>query len=77
MHDEDLKVFPIPSNRFLNIELKDKMQISITNLPGKIVYESEFLTGNHIIDFSSLKPGIYFLIAKHKTGKLVRKFILE
>jgi uncharacterized delta-60 repeat protein len=70
-------IYPNPSSNSLNIETKNLSQekiISISNVLGKVVYQSIIKKQNTQIDLQALKSGIYFL--KIENGEAM-KFIKE
>lgn len=55
------KVFPNPASDQIIIELPFSSSISVVNLTGQVLYQSEVKSSNHNILCASWSPGIYFL----------------
>jgi hypothetical protein len=81
-NEENIKVFPNPSTDIFNFDLSDTLQdystISVYNLLGETVYQSELLSKtNNAIDLSSLNNGYYIArIANDSTSvqvKIIKK----
>ena len=76
----DVKVYPNPAKRVLNIELPEKYacrnaMLSIIDISGKAVLRSEVTEHTTQLDIKTIKPGLYLL--KIENGKtLITKRIL-
>lgn len=76
----DVKVYPNPAKRVLNIELSEKYacrnaMLSIIDISGKAVLRSEVTEHTTQLDIKTIKPGLYLL--KIENGKtLITKRIL-
>jgi hypothetical protein len=75
----DIKIYPIPSSDFLNINnVSGLQQISIQSLSGKILSSSKFNGEQMVrIPVSGLPDGIYILRIKTTKGIVIKKFIKE
>jgi hypothetical protein len=75
---DEIKIYPNPSNDFLNIETYDDLQIlsiTIFNLLGSKIIE---LTGSpNKIDLSSIDIGVYLLKIETNKGVLTKQLIKE
>ncbi|MGS2726318.1 DUF7619 domain-containing protein [Psychroserpens sp. BH13MA-6] len=72
---------PNPAKDRLNIIFPnpvENIQISILDLQGKIVLESQ-LTGNQIqtLDVSALQSGMYFVKVNNQKNQMVKKLVIE
>lgn len=56
----DLRVYPNPTNGLLHIESQSTMRLTVTNLLGQKVLETE-ADGNTTLDLSHLGQGVYML----------------
>jgi hypothetical protein len=67
---DNISIYPNPTQRFLNINTKEKIEITITDLLGKVVIPTQTLRTNAQIDLSRLNNGVYFIEIKNnnKTG---------
>ncbi len=64
----DLKLFPNPAHNYMMFESKNAVNsLSITDVTGKLVYQSNVLNTNKI-EISGLTPGIYTVVANHENG---------
>lgn len=70
----NLTVYPNPTSDFLFIRSSERINIRIKNVLGKEVYRKYFKSYQKIfkIDISNLSPGIYFVLASDKTGKIIQ-----
>lgn len=68
-------LFPNPSNGYLKLDqLKDLIQITISDLNGKLVYTSK---NNQFADLSRLNDGIYFIQVETSSGKFIQRLVLN
>nr|MBP9083770.1 T9SS type A sorting domain-containing protein [Bacteroidia bacterium] len=65
-------LYPNPTSSILNLFLKNKVNIIVTNMLGEIVLQKN-TEGKVELDVTSLSAGIYFI----KAGNEVRKFVKE
>ena len=58
-----LKLFPNPTNKYLNInrETKEPIIVSMYDMTGKIIFSNVFQSKEIIIDLSKFQNGIYNL----------------
>ncbi len=84
--DFTFKIYPIPTSGFIDVDLTHtkylgtKTNIRITDVPGKVVYESLlFNPGNYIhrLDLQQLHDGIYFVVISNDRFKKTEKIILN
>jgi len=68
-------VYPNPSQGVFVVEIKQRMQVSITALSGSSVYKSQLAIGAHNIDLSKYADGIYLLEAANENGSQVIRLI--
>ena len=82
--DLTLKVFPNPINEKATIEFylenKASVQLSILDIHGRIVYEtevSELQSGKNQVSFDagSMAPGVYFCRLQKGDKELLRKMV--
>lgn len=71
--DSEIRVFPIPAEQLLNIELSKNLSFQIFNFDGRAMFSSQGKTSNKI-DISDWSSGIYFLRAE--SGE-VRKILIN
>lgn len=67
----EIKIFPIPANRFLHINLPENMpseDVKLYNVHGKQVGQFQFKSSNQI-DVSNLQNGVYFMVFKNGLKK--------
>ena len=70
-------VYPNPSQGVFVVEIKQRMQVSITDLSGSSVYKSQLAIGSHNIDLSKYADGVYLLEAANENGSQVIRLIKE
>jgi hypothetical protein len=82
---EKLNVYPNPAENTVYIQLKEKLtlalQLTITDLVGKKVYEMEILPGsgskNIPVDVSTLQNGLYMLRIADREYTFTKKLIIK
>ena len=72
-----VKLYPNPSTGIIKITTENPVSISIIDLLGKVVYSSDNLSNNSIIDLSSLQKGIYFAKIVDGNKAITQKLILK
>ncbi len=81
MFDRDIRLFPIPADKNVNIEFgsdKGSGNIQIVSLEGKTLYNQKsngFETES--IDVSSITSGIYILKGQFNKGTFVKRFLIK
>jgi hypothetical protein len=73
--DADLLVYPNPANDFLTVNGSDikNAAVTLTDMIGKTVFQSQMTNGKLKIDVSSFPKGIYFLQVQSEKGMITRK----
>jgi hypothetical protein len=80
-----LNVYPNPASNTVYVEVKEKMnsnlQLTITDLVGKNVYEQEILPGSGIktiqVDVSDLQNGLYMLRIADNKNTFTKKLVIR
>lgn len=73
-----ISIFPIPANDELNIKSTLEMNhISIVNIHGQIVYESNVNAKDAIVNVSNLSNGLYHLQINTVNGFVVKKISIK
>jgi hypothetical protein len=70
--DKSINIFPNPTNGLLNIEGQGTMHISVSNLLGQKLQETN-AEGNTTIDLSHLGSGMYLMRIETESGVTVQK----
>lgn len=77
----ELLVYPNPTNGILNIKFnsssEEKMEITLINAQGQIVYQTEELENEISLDTKAFQKGIYFVKIKRNNTLLHRKIVLN
>ncbi|MEO0403347.1 MAG: T9SS type A sorting domain-containing protein [Bacteroidota bacterium] len=77
----DFSIFPNPSNKALNVDLRSLTQVSelfIRDVAGRVLSSISITADqNTVIDVKSLPPGTYLIEVIHEAGKSTRKFIVN
>lgn len=64
----DLEIFPNPAQNVISLQCgEDIKAVSITDITGKVIFNA-VLPVNNQLDISTLKPGMYTVIANHANG---------
>lgn len=67
-------VFPNPSADFIRVDVSQKGLVSLTDLSGRVVYESAYEPGSTIA-VDAYEPGMYSL--QFRSGSIVRRALVE
>lgn len=73
-----MKIFPNPSNNYLQIDVSNGVKIEsivLFNMEGKQV--KAFNKDNKLLDISNLESGTYFLKLSTEEGELTKKVMIE
>lgn len=73
---DNFRIYPNPASGQLHISSGESCGIIIINAAGQVVLTSA-ITGNTILDISTLEKGIYFLKASNEKGLSVQKLVIE
>ncbi len=71
-----LKIYPNPTNDFINIEIAGKGNIEIININGQVLYSKEYNKPQQI-DISDYPKGIYFVKFKSRDIIKVEKLVVS
>jgi hypothetical protein len=75
--DNDLSVYPNPSNGNFNINVTSLSQVTILNLLGKVIYAEQLDVGVNSINLNQFANGIYLLKSESngymKTIRLIKQ----
>ena len=77
-----VEIYPNPASKHFHIKVEmpdqDEAEIKIYNVLGKVVYETEILTGSKIynIDFSEKAKGIYYMQLQTQEGSITKKVVI-
>jgi len=74
--DKAFLMYPNPSKNNLNINLPEKVDLSIYTATGQKVLEKKNIKEG-IIDISKLRSGLYIVLFKGEKGTLSKKLIIE
>jgi hypothetical protein len=74
-------VYPNPASSTINIAFlkqpEKDLEISLTDLTGRIVASGNILGNQAAIEVSRLSPGTYFLSLISSTNVITRKIVVE
>jgi alpha-amylase len=73
----NLGIYPNPSQGQLTIETKQKGQVAIYNLQGKLLLQKNLENASENIDLSAFGKGVYMLRFEGKEGRSFRKVVVE
>ncbi|MBI3511564.1 MAG: T9SS type A sorting domain-containing protein [Bacteroidetes bacterium] len=76
---ENLNYAPNPSSGIFTIKAENNFSgtISITNILGEIIYQTQIQNSNSEIDLSSEPDGIYFVNVKNEKESFTQKIIIQ
>ncbi|MCL3782607.1 DUF1566 domain-containing protein [Prolixibacteraceae bacterium JC049] len=73
--DSSIQMYPNPTNGLLNINSVQNFNIKVLDLTGKVLIHITEESNTNIIDFSSLKSGIYVVQLYNNEESIVRRVI--
>lgn len=71
-----VNIYPNPTNSHITIEAADLMHITISNLFGQIIYESNANSNEFAYDFSQQREGIYLIRIKTASGVVTKRVVV-
>ncbi|MBE9467306.1 MAG: DUF4465 domain-containing protein [Bacteroidetes bacterium] len=78
INNNSVTVYPNPFRNSINIDgINDIKQIYVTDISGKLVYNSNSNFNNNQIDLSSLTRGFYFINIKTQNKIITKKIIKQ
>ncbi len=63
-----LSVYPNPSNGLFYVSATQQVNISISDISGKIIFNESVQEGTHTLDLTNLSNGLYILKSQSNTG---------
>ena len=72
-----IRVYPNPSNGLITIETPTSVDVTITDLTGKVVYNAKEVSNQSPINLSNLQKGIYLVKMANTDGIQTEKIILK
>ncbi|MFK5879462.1 MAG: T9SS type A sorting domain-containing protein [Flavobacteriaceae bacterium] len=69
-------IYPNPTKNILNINLPEKVDLSIYTITGQKILENKNIQSG-LIDVSKLKSGLYIVLFKGNKGSISKKLIIE
>ena len=75
--DNDLSVYPNPSNGSFNVNINTPSQVTIINLLGKVIYSAQLEVGVNSIILDHIANGIYILKAESNSNSKTIRLIKE
>ncbi len=74
VYESTLKIYPVPANRYLNIDVDDFSLVQVFDITGKLALQ----TTASRIDFSGFEEGLYYLRIINTQGKtFTRKIVYK
>ena len=73
VEEEKVRLYPNPTNEFLNIEITSLDCYEVYNVSGEFIKKGD----TKIVDVRNLKQGIYFLVVHYDYKKQTLKFIVK
>lgn len=79
--EENIQVFPNPSNEFINIEIEDSsnslINTQLLSIEGKLIINKNSIGSDLSLDVSDITPGIYFLVIKKNGFTSNHKIVIQ
>lgn len=80
VENDEITVFPNPSNGIINVNFKQASEIKIVNITGKVIYQENIknnITKSKSIDMANFANGIYFVNIINGEKSTVKKIVLN
>jgi thiol-disulfide isomerase/thioredoxin len=74
---EALTVYPNPSTGIINISATEDVDVSITDMTGKIVFRANGIANGGSLNLNSLQKGMYIATLKGATGEKSEKIVIN
>lgn len=72
-----VKIFPIVSNGFFNVNTDLNSLVIVKNIFGNPVWEKNDVSGKLKLDLQNLPKGVYFITLENAQGKMGKKVIIQ
>lgn|GEM_PF-3793260 len=67
--DENIIIYPNPTKGIFTLNTKDDLTLKVYDIVGKLIFNSEVISGTNLIDISNYSNGTYLLQYNTKEGK--------
>jgi len=78
--NNEFKIYPIPASNHINISSQDNqaiLHVSILDLNGRVIYESNTKAGNNRIDLPKIKSGSYIVRIESENKTEQQKIVIQ
>ncbi len=75
--EENIKIYPNPSNGIISIEAEANSRVLVTEINGRIVYDKRLELERNKLNLSDLLKGVYFISLTTSDDIFTRKVILQ
>ena len=72
-----IKVYPNPSNGLITIDTATAVNVTVTDLLGKVVYNAKDVNNQSPLNLSHLQKGMYLVKMANTDGEQTEKIILK
>jgi len=73
----NVNIYPNPVSSILNIESKDYSNLSIIDLTGKVVYQSNITNNITKVNVESLSKGLYVILLSNDENTFTKRLVIE
>ena len=74
---ENIRIYPNPASDFVIIQAKNTLEIVISDLSGKTIYQQENCSDSEKININNLHKGVYIVLVKTEQKVYTQKLIKE
>lgn len=74
---DNITLYPNPTNGMVHIENAEGFQIEIYNILGKLIFNKATISKQEAINLSNLVAGVYYVILQNQHLKTVKKIIVR
>ena len=71
--DNQIKIYPNPTNKFINIDNIQNSEINIYDINGKLIYKQFINENKLVLDIKDWANGIYFIKTQSDTKSFIKK----
>ncbi|WP_298116588.1 T9SS type A sorting domain-containing protein [Flavobacterium sp.] len=72
-----INVYPNPSNGLITIDSTTAVDVTISDLTGKVVYSAKQITNQSPLNLTNLQKGIYLVKMANENGEQTEKIVLK
>lgn len=76
VHVNNLKVYPVPCHRFVNIEVKEPSNGNLFDSSGRKILDFKMDTSPYRLNVGGINGGVYYIRVENSNGVVVRRVVV-